>query len=42
MFAMEMQPGIDWNLWLVAASTVIAVAASGGGPLATALLLARD
>ncbi|WP_370309521.1 MHYT domain-containing protein [Sinimarinibacterium flocculans] len=29
MFAMEMQPGIDWNLWLVGASTVIAVAASG-------------
>lgn len=29
MFAMEMQPGIDWNPLLVGASAVIAVAASG-------------
>lgn len=29
MFAMEMQPGIVWTPWLVVASAVIAVAASG-------------
>ena len=29
MFAMDMQPGIVWNAWLVGASVLIAVAASG-------------